>query len=182
MLPADFPPALHRHYDLLCRWNPKLNLVSRGSLADAASRHYGESLLVASRLPSGALRVVDIGSGAGFPGFVVAAAREDCQVTLVESDQRKCTFLREASRGMANIRVISARAESVSEKFEWLTMRAVRWENKFADLADHFALLLGEEDAGKLSSATISWQPMERLPGSEARVLLIGHNVPRETF
>jgi len=182
VLPAEFAPALHSHYDLLCRWNPKLNLVSRHSLAGAAIRHYGESLFLASRLPAGQLRVVDVGSGAGFPGFVVAAVRPDCQVTLVESDQRKCTFLREVGRGMANIQVLTARAESIGDEFDWLTMRAVRWEKSFSRLARHFALLVGEEDAGKLPSDTISWEPVERLEGAEARVLVIGHNVPRETF
>jgi 16S rRNA (guanine(527)-N(7))-methyltransferase RsmG len=180
-LPANFHPALHQHYELLCRWNPKLNLVSKRSLADAATRHYGESLLLASRLPQGHLRVVDVGSGAGFPGFVVAAARSDCQVTLIESDHRKSAFLREVSRQMQNVRVLSVRAESVTESFDWLTMRAVRWEPEFARLARNYALLVGEEDAATLKG-DVEWLPSEPLPGAESRVLLIGRNVPRETL
>jgi len=179
-LPEDLHPALRAHYELLCRWNPKLNLVSKRSLPEAGTRHYGESLLLISHLPPGPLRVVDVGSGAGFPGFVVAALRSDCQVTLIESDQRKSAFLREASRGMTNVRVLSVRAESVDERYDWLTMRAVRWDTVFARLADHYALLLGEEDAAKLPRG-IHWTQTERLPGSEARVLCMGHNVPRET-
>lgn len=180
-LPATFHPELIRHYELLCRWNPKLNLVSKKSLAEAETRHYGESLLLASRLPQGSLRVVDVGSGAGFPGFVVAAVRSDCQVTLIESDQRKSAFLREASRGLSNVRVLSVRAESVEECFDWLTMRAVRWEAEFARLARNYALLLGKEDAGTLP-AEVDWDEAERLPGSESRVLCVGHYVPRETL
>jgi len=180
-MPLDQYPALRKHYELLRRWNPRLNLVSRRSLADAEARHYGESLLLASKLPAGSLRVVDVGSGAGFPGFVVAAARPDCLVTLVESDQRKCTFLREVSRGMPNVRILPVRAETVQEQFDWLTMRAVKWNSALANLASAYALLLGEEDAEELSSA-ISWDLIERLPGTGARVLCIGHNVPRETI
>jgi 16S rRNA (guanine(527)-N(7))-methyltransferase RsmG len=179
-LPESFNPALRAHFDLLCRWNPKLNLVSKRSLAEAATRHYGESLLLASRLPQGPLRVVDVGSGAGFPGFVVAAVRPDCQVTLIESDLRKSAFLREASRGLANVRVLSVRADSVQDRFDWLTMRAVRWEAAFAGLACHYALLLGVEDAAKLPG-DLNGTQTEPLPGSNARVLCIGHNVPRET-
>lgn len=179
--PLDQYPELRKHYELLCRWNPNLNLVSRRSLADAEVRHYGESLLLASKLPAGTLRVVDVGSGAGFPGFVVAVARPDCQITLVESDQRKCTFLREASRSMANVRVLAVRAEAVREQFDWLTMRAVRWDPALARLAGAYALLLGEDDAKQLSNE-ISWASIEHLPGAEARVLCIGHNVPRETI
>lgn len=179
-LPENFHPALRAHYELLCRWNPRLNLVSKRSLADAGTRHYGESLLLANHLPAGALQVVDVGSGAGFPGFVVAAVRPDCQVTLIESDLRKSAFLREASRGLANLRVLSVRAESVRDRFDWLTMRAVRWQTAFSGLASHYALLLGVEDAAKLPR-DFDWMQTEPLPGSDARVLCIGHNVPRET-
>jgi hypothetical protein len=59
-------------------------------------------------------------------------------------------------------------------------MRAVKWNSALASLASAYALLLGEEDAAQLSSA-ISWDLIERLPGAEARVLCIGHSVPRET-
>jgi 16S rRNA (guanine(527)-N(7))-methyltransferase RsmG len=163
-----------RHYELLCRWNRKLNLVSKNSLNEAETRHYGESLLLASRLPLGSLTVVDVGSGAGFPGFVVAAVRSDCQVTLIESDQRKSAFLREASRGMSNVRVLSMRAESVEEHFDWLTMRAVRWEPEFVRLARNYALLLGKDDAGRLPVDVI-WDEAEALAGSESRVLRVGH-------
>jgi 16S rRNA (guanine(527)-N(7))-methyltransferase RsmG len=174
-LPANFHPELIRHYELLCRWNPKLNLVSKRSLADAEKRHYGESLLLASRLPQGSLRVADVGSGAGFPGFVLAALRSDCQVTLIESDQRKSAFLREASRRLTNVRVLSVRAESIEERFDWLTMRAVRWESGFLRLARNYALLLGKDDSETLSTE-VEWEDAEHLPGSESRVLRIGHS------
>ena len=91
--------ALDAHYQLLLRWNRTLNLTRVESLEEAVERHYCESVFLASHLPAGPLRVADIGSGAGFPGFPVAVARPDCQVTLIESHQRKAVFLREASRG-----------------------------------------------------------------------------------
>jgi hypothetical protein len=63
--------ALEAHYDLLLRWNKTLNLTTITSLEEAVERHYCESLFLGAQLPAGNLRVVDVGSGAGFPGFPV---------------------------------------------------------------------------------------------------------------
>ncbi len=90
--------ALEAHYELLVRWNKTVNLTTITSLEEAVERHYCESLFLGAHLPAGNLRVVDVGSGAGFPGFPVAILRPECSVTLVESHQRKAVFLREASR------------------------------------------------------------------------------------
>jgi 16S rRNA (guanine527-N7)-methyltransferase len=65
----------------------------------AVVRHYCESLYLAIHLPPGGHRIVDLGSGAGFPGFPIAVARPECSVVLVESHQRKAAFLKEAARG-----------------------------------------------------------------------------------
>jgi 16S rRNA (guanine527-N7)-methyltransferase len=88
--------------------------------------HYCESLYLAQSLPKGALRIVDIGSGAGFPGIPVAIYRPDCEVHLVESHQRKAVFLNEATRNMANTRIFAGRAEDVTESYDWMISRAVR--------------------------------------------------------
>ena len=98
-------PALQRHHELLERWNQRLNLTR----IDSVERNYGESLFLGKHLPEGPLRICDIGSGAGFPGFPVAVLRPDCEVTLIESHQRKAVFLKEAARGIANIRVLAKR-------------------------------------------------------------------------
>jgi 16S rRNA (guanine527-N7)-methyltransferase len=94
---------LETHLDLLCRWNPRINLVSRASLADAWSRHFSDSAQLWRFLPKGARRWVDLGSGAGFPGLVIAAlaveAAATLQIHLVESDQRKAAFLDAVIRG-----------------------------------------------------------------------------------
>ena len=90
--------ALETHYELLIRWNRKMNLTTVTSVEEVATRHYGESILLARHLTAGT--VVDAGSGGGFPGIPVAIVRPDCDVTLVESHQRKAVFLREAVRGL----------------------------------------------------------------------------------
>src|SRR5580704_17440976 len=111
------------------RWNKTLNLTAIRNREEAIERHYCESLFLGARLPAGALRIADIGSGAGFPGLPVAVLRPDCSMTLIESHQRKAVFLREASRKVLNVRVLAKRAEDVDEEFDWVISRAVSYED-----------------------------------------------------
>jgi 16S rRNA (guanine527-N7)-methyltransferase len=172
--------ALKDHYDLLCRWNKVLNLTTIDRLEDAVERHYCEALFLADRLPElGSF--ADIGSGAGFPGFVVAIARPNCSVTLVESHQRKAVFLREASRKVPNIKVRAARAETIHETFDWMISRAVSYQDLSAvvpRLAPRIALLSGAEEPP--ATWPFEWQTTP-LPGGKNRFLRIGEIVSRET-
>lgn len=157
---------LEAHYNLLLRWNQRLNLTRITSLEDAVRFHYCESLFLALSLPTKPLRIVDIGSGGGFPGIPVAIFRPDCELTLVESHQRKAVFLREASRNIANIRVIAARAEEVNEKFDLAISRAVSLSELVSlGLAGEFNLLVGASDAAQLTGSST------RLPWGKDRVL-----------
>jgi 16S rRNA (guanine527-N7)-methyltransferase len=135
---------LEAHYNLLVRWNARLNLTRIDSLEDAVRLHYCESLFVATRLPPGALRIVDVGSGAGFPGVPIAILRPECTVTLVESHQRKAVFLREARRNLTNVRVVTDRAENLRPQYDWLVSRAVSLDDVLKlKLASNLALLVG---------------------------------------
>ena len=107
---------LEAHYNLLVKWNARLNLTRIDSVEEAVRLHYCESLFVGTRLPAGPLRIVDVGSGAGFPGIPIAILRPECTVTLVESHQRKGVFLREASRNLKNVTVVTARAENLDAR------------------------------------------------------------------
>jgi 16S rRNA (guanine527-N7)-methyltransferase len=166
--------ALEAHYELLLRWNKMVNLTTITSPEEVVERHYGESLFLGAHLPAGNLRIVDIGSGAGFPGFPVAILRPDCTVALVESHQRKAVFLREASRKMQNVRVIAKRANDVAEEFDHLISRAVSYEDlrgslvRLAPIAD---LLTGSEEPPGLG---MHWNPPIALPWGSARFLRIG--------
>ena len=163
-------PALKAHFELLQRWNRALNLTRIESI----ERNYGESIFLARHLPPGALSICDIGSGAGFPGFPIAVVRPECQVTLIESHQRKAVFLKEASRGIPNIRVLAKRAQDVGERFDWAVSRAVSAEDLrpfLARLARSVALLAGSEVP---EIQGISWREALALPGSEGRFLRMG--------
>ncbi len=129
-LPEERLLLLEQHYKLLVRWNKVLNLTRVDRPEEAAERHYAEALFLAAHLPEGHLRVADIGSGAGFPGIPAAIFRPEWSVTLIESHQRKAVFLREAARGLPNVRILAVRAESVTETFDWAISRAV----SYADL------------------------------------------------
>jgi 16S rRNA (guanine527-N7)-methyltransferase len=139
--------ALEAHYNLLTHWNARLNLTRIESVGDAVRLHYCESLFTGTRLPAGPLRLVDVGSGAGFPGIPIAILRPECAVTLVESHQRKAVFLREASRNLSNVTVVTDRAENLNPEYDWLVSRAVSPREVLKlKLAKNLALLVGGEE------------------------------------
>lgn len=115
---------------VLLKWNPKINLVSRNSLEDLWTRHIIDSVQVFRCVPP-PKHWVDMGSGGGLPGVIVAimAAEEspDTKVTLIESDLRKSAFLRTTARECgANITVISKRIEQAEpQNADVLSARAL---------------------------------------------------------
>lgn len=148
---------LEQHYQLLLRWNQKLNLTRITGVLDSVGYHYCESLYLGQSLPKISLRIVDIGSGAGFPGIPVAILRPDCQVDLVESHQRKAVFLREAARNLPNVGVLPKRGEEIAGVYDWMISRAVRPEDVLKlNLAPNISIL-GTEG--------------ERLPWGDTRAL-----------
>ena len=174
-LAPDHIHKLEAHYELLSRWNRRLNLTSIASLDVAVERHYCESVFLAGHLPESSLTIVDIGSGGGFPGIPVAILRPDCPVTLVEAHQRKAVFLKEASRGLPNVRVLPTRAEEMAEVFDCAISRAVSYADlvpilkKVARTAD---LLTGEEEPP--GEMCFTWNEVIRLPWGTNRFLRLG--------
>lgn len=124
-LTAEQEAALAGHIELLLRWNTRMNLTSVRNFEDAVRKHAGESLFLAAHLPEDALSACDLGSGGGFPGIPLAILRPEWRITLVERDVRKSVFLREASRGLSNVSVVTKQFEEISDEFDWLVSRAV---------------------------------------------------------
>ena len=167
--------ALESHYNLLVLWNRTLNLTAIRDLPEVVERHYGESLFLAAQLPAGKLRIVDVGSGAGFPGLPVAVYRPDCVVTLIESHQRKAVFLKEAARDLTNVRVLARRAEQVDQEFDLAISRAVSYSDlslSLKALAPAAALLSGAE--GPPDDMGFVWEPAVPLPWGKQRWLRVG--------
>lgn len=172
--------ALFAHYELMLRWNQRMNLTRVVELADAVDRHYAESLMVAARLPEWVKTVVDVGSGAGFPGFPVAVARPGVRVSLVESDQRKAAFLRETRDFAGNLEVLAVRGETLGREFDAVISRAVKPQDvlKVAGRVGKWVgLLVSAEDAGRLKWGA---SRVEELPFGRGGVLWTA-DVPRET-
>jgi 16S rRNA (guanine(527)-N(7))-methyltransferase RsmG len=170
---------LHEHYELLQRWNRKINLTSIPSGPEAVIRHYCESLFFAANLPvTEKARVADLGSGAGFPGVPVAILRPEWAIALIESHQRKAVFLKEATRGLSNVVVLANRAEDAEGSFDWLVSRAVDPRDVLKNmprLAPHIGLMLGEGDWESLkSSQAIAWEEPIRLPWGDRRMCVYG--------
>lgn len=109
-------PPLALYKSLLIKWSKAVNLVSPSTLPDVDKRHFDDSLQLLPLIPVDAKVLFDLGSGAGFPGMVLAIERPDLQVHLFESDQKKCAFLSTVSRE-THIPVVihNQRIESVDE-------------------------------------------------------------------
>lgn len=123
---------LEKFNDFLLAKNERMDLTNVPE-ADMAIRHYADSLLVLKHdLLKPGFRVIDVGSGAGFPGLALAVARPDIDVTLLESMRKRCDFLEEAIKLLAlpNARVVMGRAEDLAhtdlrESYDLALARAV---------------------------------------------------------
>ncbi len=114
-VPRGTRAQLEAMVETLLKWQKAINLVSRNTLDDVWTRHVVDSAQAAHLIPADARSLVDLGSGAGFPGLVLAALRPDLDVTLIESDARKAAYLGEAARRMGLDKpptVVVARIES----------------------------------------------------------------------
>ena len=135
----SFPPEtgerLAVYHHLLCDWNTRMNLTGDTRLETALSRLYLDSLAplgLPGLFPEGA-SLIDVGTGAGFPGMALAIARPDLQVTLLDSLQKRLTFLSAVRQelGLSNVTLVHARAEDggrdplLRERFDIACARAV---------------------------------------------------------
>lgn len=181
---------LEAYAELLEKWNSSINLVSMGSLAHLWSRHFGDSAQLISIAPAGKKRWVDLGSGAGFPGAVLgillAEHEPDAEMTLVESDQRKATFLRQVARDTGvTMTVLSQRIEDLAPlNAEVLTARALAPLTALLDFADrHMAkegvaiFPKGAAAQKEIEDALASWrfacEPRKSQTDEESSILII---------
>jgi 16S rRNA (guanine527-N7)-methyltransferase len=204
-LDAPLPPSvleqISTYVDLLSRWNARVNLTAIREPDEIVTRHFGESIFLArhlfprqdsgtrcSPLPSGAPRVLDIGSGSGFPGLPLKMWAPEIALTLVESNHKKGAFLREVARTLTltNVNVNVARAETLAASADVVTFRAVERFESILPIAirllapsGQLALLVGASQLPALSSCPIAWSPPIPIPNSSARVLAIGERTEK---
>jgi 16S rRNA (guanine527-N7)-methyltransferase len=175
---------LYEHYELLLRWNQRMNLTTVKPGPEMVIRHYCESLFFAANLPDDKISVLDVGSGAGFPGIPMAILKPGWRIMLVESVQKKAVFLRESTRSLANVSVLGQRIEDVAMKADWLVARAVDPQEVLRNiprLASKVGLMIGEDDFSSIrSNNRIAWSEPVRLPWGDRKICVYGE-VPRGT-
>ena len=186
------------YIDLLRRWNDRINLTSVREPDEIVKRHFGESIFAGRQLfprTDGAaatgLHLIDVGSGAGFPGLPIKIWAPHLHLTLIESSQKKATFLREVVRslGLESVDVFTGRAETFpGAAGDVVVLRAVERFDSILPVAaslvrpgGRLAVLVGESQLGRVRELVpdLRWKVPVRLPLSSNRVLTVGSDGPR---
>lgn len=183
------------YIDILLHWNERVNLTAVRQPEEIVTRHFGESFFAARLLfpkseavgdAGTAPHVIDVGSGPGFPGLPIKIWAPHILLTLIESNQKKATFLREATRklGLENVDVFCGRAESFSgHKGDVVTLRAVeRFEAilpvaaGLAASSGRLAVLVGLRQVGRVRElvSDMLWDNPMAIPLSLQRSVIIG--------
>ena len=196
--------CISTYIDILLRWNARINLTAIRDPEQIVTRHFGESLFTARHLfpragskslegpPSSSApsvvksrNVADVGSGPGFPGLPIKLWAPHIALTLIESNHKKATFLREVVRALTltDVNIQNVRAESLPRRaYDLVTLRAVeRFETILPVAASlvaddgRLALLIGAAQVPELRTALplYSFTQILPIPSSSTRILVI---------
>jgi 16S rRNA (guanine527-N7)-methyltransferase len=189
-LSPELLERLRNYLDLLLRWNARMNLTAVREAEQIVTRHFGESLFAARVLLNDRLTgtLADVGSGAGFPGIPLKLWSSATHLTLIESQNKKATFLREALRTLKlEAEVFHGRAEQWGGTADLVTLRAVE---KFESIvpvaaqlvapAGRLGLLIGAKQvaaACEMLGERWSWRDPIAIPRSSDRVVAVANQV-----
>ncbi len=178
------------HFDLLLRWNSRMNLTAIRDPAEVIKRHFFESAFLTRVIELGPGTLVDVGSGAGFPGLPLKVLSPETSVLLVEASQKKAALLKEVVRAMKfppespPVEVLASRVELVALQADWVVIRAVKPEPTLLALLAKLlvsrgtlAIFTGQRDAeqvvGFSGMPDFAWK-VEKVPKSTSRTILVG--------
>jgi 16S rRNA (guanine527-N7)-methyltransferase len=188
---------LEMFIDLLIKWNARMNLVGSGEITRLRERHIADSLQLLRFISPDAMSFLDIGSGAGFPGLILAMAlqdRCDAKFTLIESNGKKCAFLREAARvTQTRVQIINRRIEAFAAGelvVDILSARALAPVDKLVQFAQPFLginsqclFLKGQYVDEELTKASKCWIIKSEIHSSQTdpsgKILVISDIQPR---
>lgn len=170
---------LEKHYELMMRWNQRINLTAITDPLEVVRRHYGESLALAAAIPAGQWEIVDAGSGAGFPGVPLAVMRPDCRVTMLEIDIRKGVFIKETTLDVPNAFVRNERLSAYEPGCDWLVSRALHRQELIPYANTHqcrVALLVSAEQIEEIRAdwKGYAWSEPVPLPWKGQGYVLLG--------
>ena len=141
--------VLENWSDLVRDWNNKINLISRKDIDDLEERHLAHCLAITNHLSliKGA-RVMDVGTGGGFPGIIMAICYPQAHFTLIDSIGKKIAAVQDLADqlGLKNVEARQCRAESINKQFDFITGRAVK------NLPEYFSWIKGNLRRGQRNS------------------------------
>ena len=148
--------AFEKYVDLLLEWNEKFNLTAITKMDEIEEKHFVDSLAMLNYFDLKNKTLLDVGTGAGFPGIALAIAVPDLKVTLLESNGKKISFLNEVVRvlNLRNVDIIQGRSEELNlrEEFDFVTARAVKELNILLEISFHLVKVGGAFIGYKSSS------------------------------
>ena len=173
-VPRETEAQLARFTELLLAEMPRQNLIAASTTDQLWARHIVDSAQLLALAPDSARRWIDLGAGAGFPGIVVALARSDIEMTLVESRRKRIDFLRHVVEQLgigARVTVAGRRLEMLeSAEQDVISARAFAPLDRLLPLAHRFShagtcwlLPKGRSAASELEAVTASWQGRFRI-------------------
>jgi 16S rRNA (guanine527-N7)-methyltransferase len=178
------------YHALLLKWQKQVNLIGPSTVEDIWARHFSDSLQISKLIPDAA-HILDLGSGAGFPGLALALYRSDLNITLLESDQKKAEFLKMAAHAMkvSNVVIHTDRVENKINKIDsvdFITARAFASISKILQLSSaiiknkphlKMVLLKGENADQEIKESKVQWQYLcekkQSLTDKTANILMI---------
>jgi 16S rRNA (guanine527-N7)-methyltransferase len=179
--------AIQRYMSMLVTWNEKINLTAIRDPVEVLYRHFCECMYAAVSVPLQGGRLVDVGSGGGFPGLALKIAQPELQVALIESNVKKATFLAEVVRelDLSETRVLISRYEELGDEIapvDYVCSRALGEFDKFLSwarservAAEHAVLWVGGRDIEEVKRVEgWNWREPMAIPHSLQRYLLVG--------
>jgi 16S rRNA (guanine527-N7)-methyltransferase len=194
-LSEDQLAMIREYLSLLLAWNAKINLTAVRDPDEIVTRHFGESLFAARLIftaDSVGNSLIDVGTGAGFPGLPAKIWAPGLELTLIESQHKKAVFLKEVIRKLPlpGVAVLATRAERVRIQADVVTLRAVeRFQTALHVVrpmvkpGGRLGLLIGEsqiEDARR-GLGHVLWEAPRAIPLSRNRALLVGRVQPHSS-
>ena len=145
-----------KYLSLLLEWNEKFNLTAITDKEQIEEKHFVDSLMLCKYENLKGKTLIDIGSGAGFPGIALAIGEPELKVTLLESNGKKISFLKEVVKQLelSNVEIIQGRAEELGtrEKYDIVTARAVKELNVLLEISYYLLKVGGTFYAYKASN------------------------------